>query len=71
MFRPKDVTSKTECSGYAKSSKSSGRSRRTQPVAAKRSVFRKFYERGDFPIMLDRDCKGHKIVWKVSQGPKQ
>ncbi len=27
--------------------------------------FRKFYERGDFPIALDHDTKGNKIAWKV------
>lgn len=27
--------------------------------------FRKFYERGDFPIALDHDTKGNKISWKV------
>lgn len=28
--------------------------------------FRKFYERGDFPIALEHDTKGNKIAWKVS-----
>ncbi|XP_065179695.1 parkin coregulated gene protein homolog [Sycon ciliatum] len=28
--------------------------------------FRKFYERGDFPIALEHDTKGSKIAWKVS-----
>ncbi|XP_001636723.2 parkin coregulated gene protein homolog [Nematostella vectensis] len=36
---------------------------------AERSVaptaFRKFYERGDFPIALEHDTKGNKIAWKV------
>eukprot|EP00053_Salpingoeca_punica_P008501 m.76250 g.76250 ORF g.76250 m.76250 type:complete len:217 (-) comp14626_c0_seq2:1602-2252(-) len=27
--------------------------------------FRRFYERGDFPIGLEQDQKGHKINWKV------
>ncbi|CAG5121572.1 unnamed protein product [Candidula unifasciata] len=27
--------------------------------------FRKFYERGDFPIALEHDTKGNKIAWKV------
>lgn len=29
------------------------------------SNFRKFYERGDFPIGLEHDTKGNKIAWKV------
>jgi len=29
--------------------------------------FRKFYERGDFPIALEHDTKGNKIAWKVSE----
>ncbi|XP_025965658.1 parkin coregulated gene protein isoform X5 [Dromaius novaehollandiae] len=31
----------------------------------KPTVFRKFYERGDFPIALEHDTKGNKIAWKV------
>ncbi|NXX89347.1 PACRG protein, partial [Centropus bengalensis] len=31
----------------------------------KPTAFRKFYERGDFPIALDSDTKGNKIAWKV------
>jgi len=27
--------------------------------------FRKFYERGDFPVALEHDTKGNKIAWKV------
>lgn len=27
--------------------------------------FRRFYERGDFPIALEHDTKGNKIAWKV------
>uniref|UniRef100_A0A2K5I6W1 Parkin coregulated n=1 Tax=Colobus angolensis palliatus TaxID=336983 RepID=A0A2K5I6W1_COLAP len=34
--------------------------RPTKPTA-----FRKFYERGDFPIALEHDSKGNKIAWKV------
>ncbi|KAM6405501.1 parkin coregulated gene protein isoform 3-T4 [Pluvialis apricaria] len=34
--------------------------RPTKPTA-----FRKFYERGDFPIALEHDTKGNKINWKV------
>ncbi|XP_008503219.1 parkin coregulated gene protein isoform X1 [Calypte anna] len=34
--------------------------RPTQPTA-----FRKFYDRGDFPIALDHDTRGNKIAWKV------
>ncbi|XP_009945469.1 PREDICTED: parkin coregulated gene protein-like, partial [Leptosomus discolor] len=33
--------------------------RPTKPTA-----FRKFYERGDFPIALEHDTKGNKIAWK-------
>lgn len=29
------------------------------------TAFRKFYERGDFPIALEHDTKGNKIAWKV------
>lgn len=36
--------------------------RPTKPTA-----FRKFYERGDFPIALEHDSKGNKIAWKVSR----
>ncbi|KAG2461131.1 PACRG protein, partial [Polypterus senegalus] len=32
---------------------------------SKPTVFRKFYERGDFPIALEHDTKGNKIAWKV------
>jgi len=27
--------------------------------------FRKFYERGDFPIAIEHDTKGNRIAWKV------
>ncbi len=27
--------------------------------------FRKYYERGDFPIGIEHDSKGNKILWKV------
>uniref|UniRef100_A0A8D0H5U4 Parkin coregulated gene protein n=1 Tax=Sphenodon punctatus TaxID=8508 RepID=A0A8D0H5U4_SPHPU len=37
--------------------------RPTKPTA-----FRKFYERGDFPIALEHDTRGNKIAWKVIQG---
>ena len=37
------------------------RSRDSKPTS-----FRKFYERGDFPIALEHDTKGNKIAWKVS-----
>ncbi|OAF71483.1 hypothetical protein A3Q56_00748 [Intoshia linei] len=30
-----------------------------------KSSFRKFYERGDFPIALEHDAKGNKIAWAV------
>lgn len=29
------------------------------------TAFRKFYDRGDFPIALEHDTKGNKIAWKV------
>ncbi|NXG61233.1 PACRG protein, partial [Hemiprocne comata] len=32
---------------------------------AQPTAFRKFYERGDFPIALEHDTKGNKIAWKV------
>jgi hypothetical protein len=31
----------------------------------KRTEFAMFYDRGDFPIMLEHDTKGNKIAWKV------
>lgn len=37
-----------------------------QPRPAGPTAFRKFYERGDFPIALEHDTKGNKIAWKVS-----
>ena len=33
---------------------------------SKPTDFRKFYDRGDFPIALEHDTKGNKIAWKVS-----
>ncbi|RDD46859.1 Parkin coregulated gene protein-like protein [Trichoplax sp. H2] len=27
--------------------------------------FRKYYERGDFPVSIEHDAKGNKIAWKV------
>lgn len=35
------------------------------PRKAAPTQFRKFYERGDFPIALQHDAKGNKISWKV------
>lgn len=32
---------------------------------ARPTSFRKFYERGDFPIALEHDTKGNHISWKV------
>lgn len=34
-----------------------------RPIVA--TSFRKFYERGDFPIALEHDTKGNRIAWKV------
>ena len=34
---------------------------------SKDTQFKKFYERGDFPIALENDKKGNKIAWKVSK----
>uniref|UniRef100_A0A8B9LR19 PARK2 co-regulated n=1 Tax=Astyanax mexicanus TaxID=7994 RepID=A0A8B9LR19_ASTMX len=31
----------------------------------KPTSFRKFYERGDFPIALEHDTKGNRIAWKM------
>jgi len=36
-----------------------------QERKSKPTDFRKFYERGDFPIALEHDTKGNKIAWKV------
>jgi len=33
--------------------------------ACTNTQFKKFYERGDFPIALEHDTKGNKIAWKV------
>ena len=38
---------------------------RQRPTVA--TSFRKFYERGDFPIALEHDTKGNRIAWKVLQ----
>lgn len=35
---------------------------------AKRTAFRKFYDRGDFPIAVEHGHVGNKIAWKVSPG---
>jgi len=35
------------------------------PRSTKPTNFRKFYERGDFPIALEFDARGLKIAWKV------
>jgi hypothetical protein len=37
-----------------------------EPRPTKPTDFRKFYERGDFPIALEHDTKGNKIAWKVN-----
>ena len=37
----------------------------TVPRETGPTSFRKFYERGDFPIALEHDTKGNKIAWKV------
>lgn len=36
-----------------------------KPRNMPKTSFRKFYERGDFPIALEHDTKGNKIAWKV------
>ncbi|XP_003386138.1 PREDICTED: parkin coregulated gene protein homolog [Amphimedon queenslandica] len=36
-----------------------------EPRPYKPTDFRKFYDRGDFPIALEHDTKGNKIAWKV------
>ncbi|KAI3367637.1 hypothetical protein L3Q82_026474, partial [Scortum barcoo] len=36
---------------------------------SKPTVFRKFYERGDFPMALEHDTKGNRIAWKVGALP--
>ncbi|KAF2978212.1 hypothetical protein EK904_006777 [Melospiza melodia maxima] len=35
---------------------------------AKHTAFRKFYERGDFPIAVQHECGGNKIAWKERPG---
>lgn len=34
---------------------------------SKPTTFRKYYERGEFPIALGHDNKGNSIAWKVGQ----
>uniref|UniRef100_A0A8C5TUP0 Parkin coregulated n=1 Tax=Malurus cyaneus samueli TaxID=2593467 RepID=A0A8C5TUP0_9PASS len=36
--------------------------------APKRTAFRKFYDRGDFPIAVQHEPVANKIAWKVSPG---
>ncbi|XP_038653050.1 parkin coregulated gene protein homolog isoform X1 [Scyliorhinus canicula] len=31
----------------------------------KPTAFRKFYKRGDFPVAMEHDAKGNRIIWKV------
>lgn len=48
-----------------------------QPRPIGKTLFWKFYERGDFPIGLEHGAKGNRIAWKVraidqsSWGPSQ
>lgn len=37
---------------------------KTYPVG--NTVFKKYYLRGDFPMALEFDSKGHKIAWKIN-----
>lgn len=36
---------------------------------SKPTIFRKFYERGEFPMALEHDTKGNRIAWKVGALP--
>lgn len=36
---------------------------------SKPTTFRKFYERGEFPMALMHDTKGNRIAWKVGVLP--
>ncbi|XP_042244374.1 parkin coregulated gene protein isoform X7 [Thunnus maccoyii] len=36
---------------------------------SKPTTFRKFYERGEFPMALEHDTKGNRIAWKVGVLP--
>ncbi|XP_078134243.1 parkin coregulated gene protein [Sander vitreus] len=36
-----------------------------QERPSKPTAFRKFYERGEFPMALEHDTKGNRIAWKV------
>lgn len=36
---------------------------------SKPTAFRKFYERGEFPMALEHDSKGNRIAWKVGALP--
>ncbi|KAG8013302.1 Parkin coregulated gene protein-like protein, partial [Nibea albiflora] len=38
---------------------------------SKPTTFRKFYERGEFPMALEHDAKGNRIAWKAAEKLKQ
>ncbi|CAF1138595.1 unnamed protein product [Adineta ricciae] len=57
-FTVKSLLKNAKVSGPARAEAT--RIRNSKPTA-----FRKFYERGDFPIALEHDTKGNKIAWKV------
>lgn len=42
-----------------------GKAGATSVRCSQPTQFRKFYERGDFPIAIEHDTKGNKIAWKV------
>lgn len=37
----------------------------TRPRCPTATLFRKFYDRGEFPIMIDQNCNGKAILWKI------
>ena len=41
----------------------------TRPRCPTPTLFRKFYDRGEFPIMIDQNCNGKAILWKVCLTP--
>ena len=35
------------------------------PKGSRCTEFRRFYERGDFPLSVEHDTRGNKLAWKV------
>jgi hypothetical protein len=61
FLNPYQITSKQRAGAVAGPPKSGAYTKRKVGP----TQFRKFYERGDFPIALEHDTKGNTIAWKV------